>query len=120
MLYLQEAIRHPGHDLRAFVLRGQVLGAIRRRARPGEWRTNVSLGGRAEPCVLSDEARRLAILAANALGAEVAGVDLMEDTERGRMVILEVNAVPGWRALARVTGLDVASEILAGLRDARR
>jgi ribosomal protein S6--L-glutamate ligase len=120
VLYLQRAIRHPGHDLRAFVLRGEVLGAIRRRAMPGEWRTNVSLGGQAEPCALPDEARRLAVRAAEALGAVVAGVDLMEDEATGRMVVLEVNAVPGWRALSRVTGLDVAAEILAALRDARR
>ena len=48
VLYLQRVVRHPGHDLRVFVLRGAVLGAMRRHAQPGEWRTNVSLGGRAE------------------------------------------------------------------------
>ena len=50
VLYLQRVVRHPGHDLRVFVLRGSVLGVMRRHATPGEWRTNVSLGGRAEPC----------------------------------------------------------------------
>ncbi len=49
VLYLQEFIRHPGHDFRIFVLRGSVLGSMRRHATPGEWRTNVSLGGRAGP-----------------------------------------------------------------------
>ena len=44
VLYLQRVVRHPGHDLRVFVLRGTVLGAMRRHAQPGEWRTNVSLG----------------------------------------------------------------------------
>ena len=64
------SIRHPGHDLRVFVLNGTVLGAMRRHAPPGDWRTNVSLGGRAEPCRLSAEEERLAIAAAAAVGAE--------------------------------------------------
>ena len=61
---------------------------------------------------------RLALAAACAIGAEMAGVDLILDLDQGRLVVLEVNAVPGWRALARVTGIDVAVAILATLRDA--
>jgi tetrahydromethanopterin:alpha-L-glutamate ligase len=117
VLYLQRVVRHPGHDLRVFVLRGTVLGAMRRHAQPGEWRTNVSLGGRAEPCRLNPEAERLAMAAAGAIGAEMAGVDLIEDLDLGRMVVLEVNAVPGWRALSRVTGIDVAAAILVALKE---
>jgi tetrahydromethanopterin:alpha-L-glutamate ligase len=120
VLYLQRMIRHPGHDVRVFVLGGQVLGSMRRYSRAPEWRTNVSLGGRAEPCRLDAGAERLALAAARAIGAEIAGVDLMEDLDAGRWVVLEVNAVPGWRALARVTGIDVAAALLAGLRDAGR
>jgi ribosomal protein S6--L-glutamate ligase len=93
---------------------------MRRHAAPGEWRTNVTLGGRAEPYRLDAEAERLALAAARAIGAEMAGVDLVEDLDRGRLVVLEVNAVPGWRALARVTGIDVAAAILSALIDARR
>lgn len=117
VLYLQQVVQHPGFDLRAFVLDGAILGAIRRHAPPGEWRTNVSLGGRAEPCRLSAEEERLAIGAARAVGAVVAGVDLITDVDRGRPVVLEVNAVPGWRALSRVTGIDVAAAVLEALRD---
>jgi ribosomal protein S6--L-glutamate ligase len=119
VLYLQRAIRHPGYDIRVFVLRGAVLASMRRHASPGEWRTNVSLGGHAEPYRLDAEAERLAIAAARAVGAEMAGVDLIPDLDRGHRVVLEVNAVPGWRALARVTGIDVAAAILAALRDWR-
>jgi ribosomal protein S6--L-glutamate ligase len=118
VLYLQQAIRHPGFDLRVFVLKGAILGSMRRHASPGEWRTNVSLGGRAEPCRLSAEEERLAIGAARAVGATVAGVDLIFDLDRDRPVVLEVNAVPGWRALSRVTGVDVAAAVLEALRDA--
>jgi len=120
VLYLQRTVRHPGHDLRVFVLQGSVLGAMRRHAQPGEWRTNVSLGGHAEPCRLEPDAERLALAAARAIGAEMAGIDLIADLDLGRLVVLEVNAVPGWRALARVTGVDVAAAILNALKNARR
>jgi RimK family alpha-L-glutamate ligase len=120
VLYLQRAIRHPGHDLRAFVLGGRTLGAIRRHAPGSDWRTNVSLGGRPELCRLDPAAEQLALRAARAVGAEMAGVDLLPDPDRGGLVVLEVNAVPGWRALAGATGVDVAAEILIHLRDARR
>ena len=120
VLYLQRMIRHPGHDLRAFVLGGRVLGAIRRRAPGSEWRTNVALGGRAEPCRLDPAVERIALDAARAVGAEMAGVDLMEDLDRGQVVVIEVNAVPGWRALSKATGIDVAASILSALREAGR
>jgi ribosomal protein S6--L-glutamate ligase len=120
VLYLQRRIRHPGHDLRLFVLRGRVLAAMRRSARGGEWRTNVAVGGEAEAWRPDPQAERLALAAADALGAEFAGVDLIEDLDRGSLVVLEVNAVPGWRALARVTGVDVAAALLDALRDATR
>ena len=80
----------------------------------------MSLGGRAEPCRLDPEAERLALAAARAIGAEMAGVDLIMDLDLDRMVVLEVNAVPGWRALARVTGIDVAAAIMAALKEMGR
>lgn len=116
VLYLQRAIRHLGHDIRVFVLDGRVLAAMRRHAPPGEWRTNVALGGSAEAHAASPEESRLAIAAAAAVSAEAAGVDLVLDPDRGGLVVLEVNAVPGWRALARVTGIDVAAALLDSLR----
>jgi ribosomal protein S6--L-glutamate ligase len=118
VLYVQRAVRHPGHDVRAFVLGDRVLGGFRRHAPAGDWRTNIAVGGRAEACELDGEARSLALHAARAVGATLAGVDLIHDLDRDRLIVLEVNAVPGWRALAAVTGIDVAAEILASLRDA--
>ncbi len=112
VLYLQRVIRHPGHDFRVFVLGGEVLGVMRRHSAAGEWRSNIALGGRAEACPLEPEAARLAIAAAQAVGAEMAGVDLIPDLDQGRLVVIEVNAVPGWRALSRVTGVDVAGALL--------
>ena len=119
VLYLQQVIRHPGYDLRVFVLDGTVLGAMRRYAPASDWRTNVSLGGRAEPCRLSAEDERLAIGAARAVGADRGRRRPDPRPDRGRPVVLEVNAVPGWRALSRVTGVDVAAAVLEAPLKAR-
>ncbi|HEU5115811.1 MAG TPA: 30S ribosomal protein S6--L-glutamate ligase, partial [Isosphaeraceae bacterium] len=71
---------------------------------------NLSLGGRAEVMTVDEEVERLAVQAARAVGARVAGVDLLPG--RDGWCILEVNAVPGWKGLAAATGLDVASAVL--------
>lgn len=105
VFYLQETIAHPGSDVRAFVLGGRVVGCIRRRA--AGWRTNLARGASAEPFDLPEEWERLALGAAAALGVEYAGVDLLPD-ETGRVWVLEVNGIPGWRGLRGATGVDVA------------
>jgi ribosomal protein S6--L-glutamate ligase len=110
VLYLQQFIRHPGWDLRVFVLGGRVLTAMRRFSN-GDWRTNVAQGGRGEVARLDADEERLALRAAAVLGAAVAGVDLLRGPQ-GEWYVLEVNAVPGWRALAPVTGVDVAAAVL--------
>jgi ribosomal protein S6--L-glutamate ligase len=110
VLYIQRFIRHPGWDLRAFVLGGRVLAAMKRSA-PLGWRTNVAQGGVAEPLCLTPKEERLALEAATAVGAPVAGVDLLPGPG-GQWYVLEVNAVPGWRALAPVAGVDVAAEVI--------
>jgi ribosomal protein S6--L-glutamate ligase len=109
VLYLQRFIPHPGYDLRVFVLGGQVLAGMRRRAT--DWRTNIARGGTPEAVRLSDHEIDLALRAAKAVGAEMAGVDLIPGPGDA-LSVLEVNGVPGWRALAQVTGLDVATTIL--------
>jgi RimK family alpha-L-glutamate ligase len=110
VLYLQQFIAHPGWDLRVFVLGDRVLTAMRRFGN-GDWRTNVAQGGRGEAVQLRPEEERLALSAAAALGAAMAGVDLLLGP-RGKWYVLEVNAVPGWRALAPVTGVDVAAAVI--------
>jgi ribosomal protein S6--L-glutamate ligase len=110
VLYLQQFIHHPGWDLRVFVLGGRALTAMRRTAR-GDWRTNVAQGGAGEVVPLTPEAERLALRATRAVGAVVAGVDLLPGLN-GEWYVIEVNAVPGWRALAPVTGVDVAGAVV--------
>ena len=86
--YVQELIEKPDRDIRVIVVGGQVLGAV---YRTGEsLRTNVALGGQARPCEVTPEIDKLSLNAAAAVGADIAGVDLIEDRD-GRLLVLEVN-----------------------------
>lgn len=114
VLYLQQFVRHPGWDVRVFVLDGRVLAAMRRHA-TDDWRTNVAQGARTEAIDATQEESRLALSAAAAVGAHAAGVDLLPRSGGGYFV-LEVNAVPGWRSLSATTGVDVAGAVLESLR----
>ena len=101
--------------MRVFVIAGRVRAAMRRHGN-GDWRTNVAQGGRAEAVAVSPDQERLALRAAAACGVVVAGVDLIQGPT-GEWYVIEVNAVPGWRALAPVTCVDVADEIVRYLEE---
>jgi RimK family alpha-L-glutamate ligase len=107
--YLQRTVDHDGRDYRAFVLGGRVLGAIERRA--DGWRTNLSRGGEARAARLPDDWAALAVRAAAAVGAEYAGVDLLQGLD-GTTYVLEVNGIPGWQGLQEATGTDVAGALV--------
>lgn len=109
VLYLQEFVDHEGSDLRLFVLGRQVLGM--RRRNPLDWRTNISRGATGEPLTVTPELTVLAHQAASAVGAPLAGVDLLPGRD-GRLYAIEVNAVPGWQALSRVLRIDVARLVI--------
>lgn len=113
--YLQRAVDHEGRDIRAFVLGGRVLGAIERRARG--WRTNLARGGRARAVEVTPEWSALALRAAQAVGAEYAGVDLLPARD-GTAYVLEVNGIPGWEGFQRATGIDVAGALVDHLAGA--
>ena len=118
VLYLQEFIHHPGWDVRAFVLGDRVLASMKRFGH-GDWRTNVAQGGTTERYELAPAQQKLALDAARATGTMIAGVDLMCD-DSGRWVVIEVNAVPGWKALAATCGIDVASGIIRFIAEGAR
>jgi RimK family alpha-L-glutamate ligase len=86
----QKLVAPRGYDLRLVVAAGKVVGAVRRVAAPGEWRTNVALGARREPIVPPAEACAIAVRAAAAVGGALVGVDLLP-ADVGTWVVLEVN-----------------------------
>lgn len=106
LAYLQEFIPHAGWDARILLV-GEEVFSMRRVADSG-WRTNVAQGGRAEPFSPPEAWVALARRAARAVGAVVAGIDLVERPS-GEVLVLEVNAVPGWRALQTVVPTDITS-----------
>jgi RimK family alpha-L-glutamate ligase len=107
VLYLQRFVDHGGFDVRILVLGDRVLGGMRRRS-PNDFRTNVAREAIAEPHEPTLCERDLALRAARITGTYMAGIDLLYDRD-GTCYVIEVNAVPGWQAFGRVTGMDVAA-----------
>lgn len=109
VIYLQEFVPHEGYDLRLLVLGDEVFGM--RRSNALDWRTNVSRGAKTEAVEVSSDLRELAIRAASCVGAVMAGVDVLIGKD-GRRLLIEVNAVPGWRAVARTLDVDIADRVI--------
>src|SRR4051812_47582123 len=110
-IILQEYIAESrGRDIRALVVGGELVGAMRRTARAGEFRSNLHRGGAGKAMTLDDDYRRAATEAARIMGLEVAGVDMLESKEGPR--VIEVNSSPGLRGIERATGIDVAARIV--------
>ncbi len=117
VLYVQEFIAHEGCDLRLLIIGHRIFGMRRRNAL--DWRTNISCGAHGEPLEVTHELAELAFRAAAAVGAPFAGVDLLPARD-GTLYAIEVNAVPGWKALAAVTDVDVAAIVLDYLAEVAR
>jgi RimK family alpha-L-glutamate ligase len=111
VFYVQRAIDSGGRDVRLFVVGGRVVGAIERTAPPDDWRTNVARGGIARAIEPSSEWKDYALAAARAVGADYAGVDLLE-SRTGEVFVLEVNGIPGWKGLQGASAFDVAASIV--------
>ena len=105
--YIKEA---KGADIRAFVVNGKVVGAMKRQGAEGEFRSNLHRGGVATVIKLSRAEKLAALNAAKALGLDVAGVDMLQSV-RGPL-ILEVNSSPGLEGIEGATGVNVAAEIV--------
>jgi tetrahydromethanopterin:alpha-L-glutamate ligase len=110
IVYLQEFIRlERPRDIRVFVVDGEVLGAIYRVAPAGAWISNLAQGGKAEPCLVSEELRDLTVRACRALGAIYSGVDLLETADGLR--VIEVNGTPSGKGIYEALGVDVTRAI---------
>jgi len=108
--FLEDSADRPS-DVRVYVVDGEVVGAMRRVAPEGDWRTNVALGGDVEGVTdeLGERPRRIARTATDVLGLDVAGVDLMPID--GEWYVLEVNATAGFKGLFAATGVSAAPHV---------
>jgi ribosomal protein S6--L-glutamate ligase len=108
---LQEFIKEAGGaDIRVFIVNGNIVGAMKRQGKEGEFRSNLHRGGNATVIRLSRTEKATALKAAKAMGLAIAGVDMLQ-SKRGPMV-LEVNSSPGLEGIEKSTGLDIASKIV--------
>jgi len=108
---LQEFIKEAGGaDIRAFVVDGKVVGAMKRQGAPGEFRSNLHRGGTAQVIELSPEEKITAIKSAKKLGLAIAGVDMLQSS-RGPLV-MEVNSSPGLEGIEAATKEDIAGKII--------
>lgn len=110
-ILVQEYIKEAGGaDVRCFVVGGRVIAAMERRARAGEFRSNLHRGGTATKARLTPEERSTAVRAAKAMGLNVAGVDILRSNHGP--VVMEVNSSPGLEGIERATSVDVAGKII--------
>ncbi|HNP18752.1 MAG TPA: 30S ribosomal protein S6--L-glutamate ligase [Fulvivirga sp.] len=113
---VQEFVKEAGGaDIRAFVVDGKVVGAMKRQGKEGEFRSNLHRGGTSSIIKLSRKENAAALLAAKKLGLSVAGVDMLQ-SKRGPL-ILEVNSSPGLEGIEKATGIDIAGKIIAFLEN---
>ena len=108
VFYLQEFIEHYNRDIRVFVIGNKAIAGMYRVS--NDWKTNVYAGAKVEPIELTDELKKLAIKSAQVTKTEIAGVDILE-SENGYYV-LEVNSIPGFTALQKVTGFSIPEKII--------
>ncbi len=115
-ILVQEYLQGSGSDIRAFVIAGEVVAAMRRVSEEGQWKANLAQGAKGERIELDRELSEIAVKAASCLGLKYAGVDLME-ADKGP-VVLEVNASPSWQGIQEITGTDIPRLLIEKIVDA--
>ncbi len=110
-ILIQEFIKEAGGtDIRAIVIGGRVIAAMKRTGAEGEFRSNLHRGGSAQLIKLSPEERSTAVRAAKAMGLNACGVDMLRANHGA--VVMEVNSSPGLEGVEKATGLDVAGKMI--------
>jgi ribosomal protein S6--L-glutamate ligase len=118
MICLQKFLPNPGEDIRVFLVGGEVVAAMKRKAAPNEWRSNIHIGGHGITHKPTREESEAATKAAEAVGVEIAGVDLI--SVGNEPYVIEVNASPGFHGLLEATGVNAADSIAGyAIRKAR-
>lgn len=108
---IQEFIEEAGGaDIRAFVVNGEVVGAMKRQGKEGEFRSNLHRGGNANIIKLSRAEKSTALSAAKSMGLSIAGVDMLQS--KNGPLVLEVNSSPGLEGIEKATGVDIAGKIV--------
>ncbi len=107
-----------GADVRAFVVDGEIVGAMKRQAKAGDFRSNLHRGGTSEIIKLSPQEEETALKSVDILGLKIAGVDMLK-THAGP-VVLEVNASPGLEGIEGTTGVDIAGKIITYIEKNRK
>lgn len=104
IFYVQELIRKPERDIRAFVIGGECIGAIYRTSE--HWITNTARGAVASNCPVTPEIAELSVRAAAAVGGQIVAIDLVEDPSRG-LLIIEINHTMEFKNSVATTGVDI-------------
>jgi len=110
VIYLQEFVPHHGHDIRVLFV-GEEYFCVARHASNNDWRTNLSRGGHALPHTITEHQLEMARNAKKLIQGDVIGVDILPTID-GRDLLLEVNAVPGWKGVAKSCDVDIAQRVL--------
>lgn len=113
--YIKEA---KGRDIRCLVVGDEVVAAIERQAKPGDFRSNLHRGGVAHQVTITDLEREVALKAASTLGLDIAGVDILR-ADRGPLV-MEVNASPGLEGIENTSGVDIAGLMIKWIEQQAR
>lgn len=113
-IYLQRFLHGPLEDIRILLLDGRPVASMKRQPIAGDFRANAAQQGRSTPWHPTDQEVELAQRSAEVTGCVFSGVDLMYD-ENGKAVVIEVNAVPGWRAIQKTCDIDVPSTLFSWL-----
>ena len=110
-ILVQEFIEEAkGADIRVFIVDGEIVGVMKRQAKPGEFRSNLHRGGHAFVIELTEQEREVALNACNLMGLRIAGVDMLQT--KGGPMVMEVNASPGLEGIEGVTKVDIAGKII--------
>jgi ribosomal protein S6--L-glutamate ligase len=94
--YVEKFIDYDGSDYRIDVVDGEIISCYGRKAREGDWRTNITSGGSVILRDLNDDVANLALKATAVTGLEIAGIDIIYDREKEEYVVLEVNGIPAF------------------------
>ena len=108
--YIQEYIPHRNEDIRAFVIGSRVVASMLRKAE--RWKTNIAGGGEAKPYRLEEKLAEVSARAAEAVGLEYTGVDILKSERSEDFYVVELNSTPGWEGLQTVTDESISDQVV--------